>query len=107
MAQFVDGASGDEGGVRWRVRKGRKVARDGEDLVFEIATDGWVPVKMSLVAAALVMLYENEDRLYPPRMGFAGRAYLAAYLKKCLSGWETATRELEAERAAAAERRAA
>ena len=108
--QFKAGDGGNSGGVHWRVRHGEKTARrEGEaDLVFELRCPTWTPVKMELVAAAMVMLAENEDRLYPPEQGFLGRGKLWRYFRKSITwSWQGATAELNAERVRAEARRSA
>lgn len=94
---FAAGQCDEIGGIRYRVRQGRK---GPDDLVLELEGHrGFVPAKMALGALMADFFYQNEESLYPRQFGYrGGDMYFNFLLSAIRRGWREACLELEAER---------
>jgi hypothetical protein len=95
--RFVVGDTWRLSGLDFRVADGDK--QDG-DLVMQWRTpSGWWKVGMPALFLVVDFLYENEHRIYPPRMGFEGGEKLRKRLTiAARDGHERATALLTRER---------
>lgn len=95
---FVVGQEYDIGGVRLRIRQGRK---GPDDLVLDIeGYAGYVPVRMTLGALMADFFFQNEERLYPQEFNFEGGNRYVRFIHRAIAiGWENAAAQLARERA--------
>ena len=103
--RFRPGMSGTLDGIRFRTVAGSKAPGD---LVLEWETSvGWQRIRMHTVGLIIDFLYENEHVLYPPNSGYLGGEKLMEHIDRAvMRGWKAAADHLDAEKAAAQERRA-
>lgn len=84
--------------------------KEGDDIVFELMTSGWVKVSMATVACIFEALVENEQQLaaFRPHWKQTAVEKLTGLLNVAVEhGWEAARDQLEAERRGAAATRTA
>lgn len=95
--RFIAGDHGDVGGIRWRVRTGRK---GPTDLILDLEGGrGFVPVRMALGFLMADFFEGNEAQLYPRMYGYqAGDMYMNFCLMAQRHGWLPAVAELERQR---------
>jgi len=55
--------NGNHGAMRFNLRKGNK---GNNDLVLDVATDGWEQLSYQDLFKLIKLLYVNEDKIYPP-----------------------------------------
>lgn len=104
MNSFAPGQTGGIGGVSWRLVRGRK---HPEDIRLDILVPDWTALTMGFCGFASEVFYWNENILFPPPHLRGGAMYLDFLKDAAYNGWEQANEKLQAQRRAAAARRAA
>ena len=69
--------------VEFRLVRGRKSV---DDWVLMVRTDGWEALSFEDLLRMLKLLFDNEERLYPPEEGFKGKKMLLEAIKRVSAG---------------------
>jgi hypothetical protein len=97
--RFAEGDRFHEGGIRFRVERGRKTDDDLRIDWYVAESGQWVAIPMSVLFLLVDFFWENEHVIYPPSRGYqGGEKFWQALRGSWLHGWKSSQDGLAAER---------